>query len=69
MKEKTIQNHSVFQICGIDIRLMESRFADISITIYNSFPIVNFYMGENIRSSNGNANDYSTLMYPLVGRR
>ena len=51
------------------IRLMESRLTDVSVTIYENSLIINFYMGENIRDSNGNASDFSTLLYPLVRRR
>ena len=51
------------------IRLMESRFADISVTIHSNYLYINLYMGEDIRNNNGNAKDYSTLIYPLARRR
>ena len=49
------------------IRLMESRLADISVTIHSNYLYINLYIGEDIRISN--AKDFSTIMYPLVRRR
>lgn len=49
------------------IRLMESRLADISVTIHNNCLYIHIYMGTNISNRRMEEKNYfSTAMYPLV---